>query len=141
MSEDKEAIGLMKQYMEDIKQIVIHNLPERCQTVKHSDGNKLKIILQCPDVTARELEFLNKTLNKCFSLSEGYVIILREVKSGCVILVYEISSEVKGYLLGLKITTCQLKLLADLKMGITYIRIDDEMELRIPLDCSIEVIT
>ena len=139
MSKCEKAMELMKQYVEDINDIPIHNLPPRCQ-MKHSYENKLEIVCERTQITAEGHAFLIKTFNKCFSLPKDCVI-LRKIESVGAVLVYEISPKVKDYILSLKnITKHQMKPLTDLKMGINSFRVDDEMELKVSLNYDTKVI-
>ena len=137
VSNCKEAQKLIQEYEKEINDLLIQDLKlkpllETEQYMHSGNSNKLEILCEMKTMSARQYNFITDTL-KTIGLPPGSVL-LNDVKQGSLIIVYEISPRLKDYLLKLHITTHMLKPLADLK--IRSLKVNDEMELKIPNDCD-----
>ena len=140
ISNCSEAQKLIQEYEKEINDLLIQDLKltpllETEEYMHSSNSNKLEILCEMETMSARQYNFITDTL-KTIGLPPGSLL-LKVVKQGSLIIVYEISPRLKDYLLNLSITTHMLKPLADLK--IRSLIINDEMELKIPNDCDTEV--
>lgn len=139
LSNCSKAQKLINDYEEEVNDLLIQDLDlkpllETEEYMHSGNSNKLEISCEMETMSARQYNFITDTL-KTIGLPSGSVL-LKDVKQGSLIIVYEISPRLKDYLLNLSITAHMLKPLADLK--IRGLIINDEMELKIPNDCDTE---
>ena len=133
-----EAKKLMDNYIKEIENTVITdlNLEEYDDSQTEDTAKKLEIICDRKKVKLEELTLIVETVQRCLKLPSGSISV-KDVKKNCIILVCRIPENVKYYLLQLKIGIHELKPLSALK--IQSLIIDDEIELKIPLDCNTKV--
>ena len=135
-----EAKQLMDNYIIEIENTVITdlNLNEYDHSQTEDTAKKLEIICDLKKLNVKELTLIVETVQKCLKLPSGSISV-KDVKKNCIILVCRIPENVKYYLLQLKISIHELTHLFALK--IQSLIIDDEIELKIPLDCNTKVCT
>lgn len=140
LSQCDEAIKLMDEYVNEIKDILIEdlNLQSLTQTeYKHSAGrSKLVILSEKKTMSAKEYNSFIKMFTECLGLPQGSFT-LKATISGSTVLVYEISPKVKNHLINFVFDVHKLKPLNFLK--ISCLIIDEEVELKVPLDGDTEV--
>ena len=138
-----EAKELMENYIQEIENSLIVGLDlesEYDNTLTEWDKNhtkKLEIICDKKELKIKEVTLIIETLERCLKLPKASVSV-KDFKQNCIILICRIPKKVKYYLSNLKIIIHKLKPLSALK--IKSLIIDNEMELKIPLDCDTKVI-
>ena len=145
-TECKDATDLFKNYYEQIEDIVFVDLAviSKCDITQadncKAQGNTriFKIKYTEKTIHVKKWNLIKKTLNNSFRCPKA-TFHFNNVTPGCLTFICEISLQAKNYLLQLKITENQLKPLAAMK--ITCLTIDDEWELKVPLDCNNKVTT
>ena len=141
-----DAINLFETYYKQIENTLLVDLKliserDRMQADDDKAKGKARIFkIKCEEekIDVKKWNLIKQTLNKCFK-SPMATFHFNNVKPGCLTFICEISLQAKSYLLQLKITEHQLKPLATMK--ITCLIIDDEWELKVPLECNNEVTT
>ena len=133
-----EAKQLIDNYIKEIESSVITdlNLNEYDHLQTEDTTKKLEIICDLNKLNVKELTLIVETVQRCLKLPSASISV-KDVKKNCIILVCRIPNNVKYYLLQLKIIIYKLKPLSALK--IQSLIIDDEIELKIPLDCNTKV--
>lgn len=136
----RKAKGLLEKYIKEIENSVISGLdltPEILDICRQPLLTKqFEITCDKNELKVKELNLIIETVHKCLRLPRASILV-KDVKNNCIILVCRIPSAVKDYLLWLKIIAYELKPLSVLK--VMTLTIDDEWELKIPLDCDSEV--
>lgn len=114
-------------------------LDEKNSTALIPKGNirVLKVECKLEKVYVEEWSLLRQALNRCFNFPEGTLQFDHSTTLDGITLICKISSQAKDYLLNFKITKSQLKHLAVAE--ITCLKIDDEYNLKVPLECNTEV--
>ena len=135
-----KAKELMDNYIKEIENSIITdlNLKEYDHLQTEDTAKKLEIICDRKKVNVKELTLIVETVQRCLKLPSASISV-KDVKKNCIILVCRIPESVKYYLLQLKISIHELKPLSALKIQLLII--DDEMELKIPLNCNAKVCT
>ena len=143
-SESTRAKQLVLNYTERINEALkkydlnsIYNTIQE-KIYKRQNASILKIKCEVEKVYFEEWKSIKAALHKCFSVPEG-TFQFDSTIPGCITLIYKSSLQAKNHLLEIKITNCQLKPLATMK--ITSLIIDDEVELKVPFECNTEVTT
>ena len=133
-----EAKQLMDNYIKEIENSVITdlNLKEYDHSQIEDNTKKLEIICDLTKLNVKELALIVETVQRCLKLPSASISV-KDVKRNCIILVCRIPENVKYYLLQLKIIIHELNSLSALK--IQSLIIDDEIELKIQLDCNTKV--
>ena len=138
------AIQLFDKYYEEIGNCLLADsvlISEQNQADNYNAEGETRIFkIKCEEkkIEVKKWNLIKKALNKCCE-SPKATFHLNTVTPGCLIFICKISLQAKNYLLQLKFTKNQLKPLAAVK--ITCLIIDDEWELKVPLECNNEVIT
>ena len=130
----------MDNYIKEIENSIITDLNlkqyDHLQTEDTCTTKKLEIICDLNKLNVKELTLIVETVQRCLKLPNASISV-KDVKKNCIILVSRIPKNVKYYLLQLKIIIYELKPLSALKIQLLII--DDETELKIPLDCNTKV--
>ena len=141
MSGCKEAEDLLTGYISEIDgRLNIDFEPHKPLLESISKGSTTKVLkIKCEveKVSIKQWISIKEALKRCFHLPDG-TLQFNNTISGSITLIAKISLQAKNYLLQLKITKRQLKPLSTMK--IVCLTIDDEVILRVPLECNTEVI-
>lgn len=138
LSHLSEAKKLMGEYILEIQDILIQglNINIAREYEYYNPTNKMEVSCGMQIISAEQQHFLIITLHKCLGLPP-YSVLLKDVKTGSIVLTYEILPNVRDYLRNLTITAHQLKPLVHFK--IQHLIINKEVELKVPLNCDTEV--
>lgn len=143
-SKHRKAKKLMDKYIKEVDNTLITGLNLRVKYKKHIQIGKSKyekntkrftVVCSKKELLVEELNFIVETLEDCLKLPRGSISV-EDVIHNCFILVCRISLNVQ---LPHKIPASKLKSLSEKRVEL--IVDDDKMELKIPLDCSTEVIS
>ena len=133
-----EAKVLMEHYIKEAEDLLLTDLNLKLEQASGDEINmkKLEIVCDKKKLHVKELTLIVETLQRCLNLPSASVSV-KDVIQCCVILVCRIPATVKCYLLQLKAIVKELKPLFNLK--VKSLLIDEEFELKVPLNCDNEV--
>ena len=134
-----EAKILMENYIKETENELLTDLDLKLEAASGDKTNlkKLEIVCDMKKLNVKELTLIVETLQRCLRLPSASVSV-KDVIQCCIILECRIPATVKSYLLQLKIVVKKLKPLSRFK--VKSLVIDEEFELKIPLDNDTEVI-
>ena len=141
-SKCKEAEDEIQKYTEEMKEILLLAMP--CEVIQQKSINHerniriLKIKCEKEEIDITHWNSIKNAVCRCFDLPEG-TLKFDNTMPGCVIIICKILLQAKDHLMKFKITKHCLKPLASMK--ITYLKIDDKVELTVPSECDTEVTT
>ena len=134
-----EAIKVMADYVDKVENILIKNMNLSLSRDQHKPGcHILKIPVSCETVemSVKDFNLLTRLIAITFNLPPASID-YDYCRRGCIVVVYRISLKVKTYLMNFTIAAHELKPMAALQ--VKCLIIDNELELKIPLDCDHKV--
>ena len=136
---DEKAIGMVTDYIKYSHNTLLTDLNLICEServvkenIQSSSNNKiLQIKTEAKPLSSEKELFIRYTMCKCLKMPPNSITFLGPIP-GCVTLVYKckMSNSEKQQLLQKKVPITELAPLADL--NVLWLRIDDEVELKIP---------